>query len=176
MKVVVRTSLPASALEPQIRHAIQSVDPSLPVFQVQAMTEVIGTTLAPRRFSAELVGVFAVVALLLSSVGIYGLLAYMVGQRKHEIGIRMALGAQPFHIRKLVLSQGVMLAGVGVLVGILFAGLSAPLISSLLYGVHPIDPLVFLSVPAVLVVVAVVASYVPAMRASKVDPLVTLRQ
>ena len=176
MKVVVRTSLPASALEPQIRRAIQSVDPSLPVFQVQAMTEIIGTTLAPRRFSAELVGVFAVVALLLSSVGIYGLLAYMVGQRSHEIGIRMALGAQPFHIRKLVLSQGVVLAGIGVLVGIVFAGISAPLISSLLYGVHPIDPLVFLSVPAVLVVVALVASYVPAMRASKVDPLVTLRQ
>lgn len=176
MKVVVRTSLPTSALEPQIRHAIQSVDPSLPVFQVQTMTEVIGRTLAPRRFSAELVGAFAVVALLLSSVGIYGLLAYMVGQRSHEIGIRMALGAQPFHIRKLVLSQGVVLAGVGVLVGILFAGITAPLISSLLYGVHPIDPLVFLSVPAVLVVVALLASYVPAMRASKVDPLVTLRQ
>jgi predicted permease len=175
MIAVLQTSMPVSALEPQIRREVQSVDPNLPVFNVRTMNEVIGASLSPHRFSAELVGGFAVLALLLASIGIYGLLAYMVGQRSHEIGIRMALGAHPFHIRKMVLSQGVLLAGTGVLVGLVCAGLAAPLISSQLFGIHTIDPLVFLTVPVVLIIVAMLASYIPARRASMVDPIVTLR-
>jgi putative ABC transport system permease protein len=176
MIAVLQSSMPASALEPQIRREVQAVDPNLPIFNVRTMDEVIGASLSPHRFSAELVGVFAVLALLLASIGIYGLLAYMVGQRSHEIGIRMALGAHPFHIRRMVLNQGVVLAGSGVLLGLICAGLAAPLISSQLFGIHTIDPLVFLTVPVVLIMVAMLASYIPARRASMVDPIVTLRR
>src|SRR5579864_2037712 len=176
MIAVLQTSIPVSSLEPQIRREVQAVDPNLPIFNVRTMDEVIGASLSPHRFSAELVGVFAVLALLLASIGIYGLLAYMVGQRSHEIGIRMALGAHPFHIRRMVLNQGVVLAGTGVLLGLICAGLAAPLISSQLFGIHTIDPLVFLTVPVVLIIVAMLASYIPARRASMVDPIVTLRR
>src|SRR5205814_3724241 len=117
--VTVRTSLPATSLEPLIRREIQAVDPDLPVFDVRTMNEVIDGSLASRRFSAELVGVLAAVALLLASVGIYGLLAYMVGQRAHEIGVRMALGAMPSTIGKMIVSRGVGLAGIGVAVGLI---------------------------------------------------------
>jgi putative ABC transport system permease protein len=175
ISVALRTSLSSTSLEPQIRHELQAVDPALPIFNLRSMDEVIGASLARRRFSAELVGVFAALALLLASIGIYGLLAYMVGQRLQEIGIRMAMGAQPSHILKMILTQGVKLAGAGILVGMIFAGFAAPLISSMLYGVRPVDPAVFVTVPLVLVIVALLASYIPARRATKVDPIIALR-
>ena len=140
------------------------------------MNEVIDGSLASRRFSAELVGVFAVVALLLASVGIYGLLAYMVGQRAHEIGVRMALGAMPSTIGKMIVSRGVGLAGIGVGVGLILSGIMAPLISSLLYGVRPLDPEVFIAVPLILMAVVLLASYIPARRAARVSPIVALRE
>jgi predicted permease len=176
LSVAVRTSLPATSLEPLIRREIQAVDPDLPVFNVRTMNEVIDGSLASRRFSAELVGVFAVVALLLASVGIYGLLAYMVGQRSHEIGVRMALGALPSSIGKMIVSRGVGLAGIGVGVGLILSGIMAPLISSLLYGVRPIDPEVFIAVPLILMVVVLLASYIPARRAARVSPIIALRE
>ncbi len=176
LSVTVRTSLSATSLEPLIRREIQAVDPDLPVFNVRTMNEVIDGSLASRRFSAELVGVFAVVALLLASVGIYGLLAYMVGQRAHEIGVRMALGALPSTIGKMIVSRGVGLTGIGVGIGIILSGIMAPMISSLLYGVRPLDPDVFLAVPLILMVVALLASYIPARRAAKVNPIVALRE
>jgi predicted permease len=176
LSVTVRTSLSATSLEPQIRREIQAVDPDLPVFNVRTMNEVIDGSLASRRFSAELVGVFAVVALLLASVGIYGLLAYMAGQRAHEIGVRMALGAMPSTIGKMIVSRGAGLAGIGVGIGLLLSGIMAPLISSLLYGVRPLDPEVFLAVPLILMLVALLASYIPARRAASVSPIVALRQ
>jgi putative ABC transport system permease protein len=117
-----------------------------------------------------------VVALLLASVGIYGLLAYMVGQRAHEIGVRMALGATPSTIGKMVVSRGAGLAGIGVVVGLILSGIMAPLISSLLYGVRPIDPEVFIAVPLILMVVVLLASYIPARRAARVSPIVALRE
>jgi predicted permease len=174
--VIVRTSLSATSLEPQIRRELQAVDPNLPVFSVRTMNEVIDGSLASRRFSAELVGVFAVVALLLASVGIYGLLAYMVGQRSHEIGVRMALGAMPSTIGKMIVSRGAGLAGIGVGIGIVLSGIMAPLISSLLYGVEPLDPEVFIAVPVILMVVVLLASYIPAWRAARVNPIVALRR
>jgi len=174
--VTVRTSLSATSLEPQIRREIQAVDPDLPVFNVRTMNEVIDRSLASRRFSAELVGVLAVVALLLASVGIYGLLAYMVGQRAHEIGVRMALGATQSTIGKMIVSRGVGLAGIGVGVGLILSGIMAPLISSLLYGVRPLDPEVFIAVPLILMVVVLLASYIPARRAARVNPIVALRE
>ncbi|MGB6311343.1 MAG: ABC transporter permease [Pseudolabrys sp.] len=176
LSVTVRTSLPATSLEPLIRREIQAVDPDLPVFNVRTMNEVIDGSLASRRFSAELVGVFAVVALLLASVGIYGLLAYMVGQRAHEIGVRMALGATPSTIGKMIVSRGASLAGIGVVIGLILSGIMAPLISSLLYGVRPIDPEVFIAVPLILMVVVLLASYIPARRAARVSPIVALRE
>lgn len=175
LSVVVRTSLAASALEPQIRHEIQNVDPALPVFGVRRMDEVIDASLAPRRFAAELVGTFALLAMVLASIGIYGLLSYMVGQRSHEIGIRMALGAGRGDILKLFLRGGLLLAASGILIGLIVGAAVAPTIASLLYGVHPMDPVVFLMVPSVLLAVALLASLVPSLRATRVDPLTTLR-
>jgi putative ABC transport system permease protein len=174
--VTVRTSFSATSLEPQIRREIQAVDPDLPVFNVRTMNEVIDGSLASRRFSAELVGVFAGVALLLASVGIYGLLAYMVGQRSHEIGVRMALGAMPSTIGKMIVSRGAGLAGIGVGIGLIVSGIMAPLISSVLYGVRPLDPEVFVAVPVILMVVVLLASYIPAWRAARVSPSVALRR
>jgi predicted permease len=176
LSVTVRTSLSATSLEPQIRREIQAVDPDLPVFNVRTMNEVIDGSLASRRFSAELVGVFAVVALLLASVGIYGLLAYLVGQRAHEIGVRMALGAMPSTIGKMIVSRGAGLAGIGLVVGLILSGIMAPMISTVLYGVRPIDPEVFLAVPLILMVVVLLASYIPARRAARVNPIVALRE
>jgi len=176
MSVVARTSLPASSLEPQIRSEIENTDPSLPVFNVRSMNDLIDVSLAPRRFSAQLVGIFAAVALFQSSVGIYGLLAYMVGQRSREIAIRMALGGQSADILKLILRRGLLFACAGILIGLLLAAAVAPTIATLLYGVHPIDLAVFASVPLVLLIVAFFSTYVPARRAMAVDPVVALRE
>ena len=150
LNLVLRTSLPSSALEEQIRSEIQSIDPGLPVYNVRSLEEVMARSLAQRRFSAELVGAFAVMALLLACVGIYGLLAYLVGQRSQEIGVRIALGAQRSNILKLVLGQGGLLAGVGIVFGLIMAAATAPLMSSVLYGIRIIDPVVFLVVPLIL--------------------------
>jgi predicted permease len=176
VSVVVRTALPAASLEPQIRGAIQSVDPNLPVFDVRQMEEVIDASLAPRRFSAELIGLFAALALALAAIGIYGLLAYLAGQRSQEIGIRMALGAGPSDILKLIVGKGASLAAVGIGTGLLLAAGAAPLVKSLLYGVLPLDPGVYIAAPLLLLVVALAASYLPARRAARVDPLVALRE
>ncbi len=175
VSVVLRTSLPAALLEPQIRHEIQSIDPGLPVFNVSSMNDVLDRSLASRRFSADLVGGFAGLAVLLASIGIYGLLAYMVGQRSREIGLRMALGARRDDILKLFLRKGVALAGVGIVAGVVVSASTASMMASLLYGVRPHDPAVFLIVPLLLFAVAVLASYIPAWRATKVDPMIALR-
>jgi predicted permease len=176
VSVVARTPLPASLLESQIRKEIQTLDPALPVFNVRSMNDVMDASIAPRRFSAELVGVFAAVAMLLSSIGIYGLLAYMVGQRSREIGIRVALGAQRPDILKLILGKGLLLAGTGIAIGLILSAISAPLIAGLLYGVHPIDVIVFVTVPLILLVVAFLATYIPARRATTVDPIIALHE
>ena len=121
-------------------------------------------------------GGFAGVALVLASTGIYGLLAFMVGQRSREIGLRMALGARPADILKLILTKGVILAGVGIIAGVILSASTASMMSSLLYGVRPHDPAVFVVVPLLLFAVAVLASYVPAWRATKVNPMIAFRE
>jgi predicted permease len=176
LSVVLRTSLPAAVLDPQIRHEIHSIDPSLPVFNVSSMNDVIDRSLASRRFSADLVGGFAGLALLLASIGIYGLLAYMVGQRSREIGLRMALGARRSDVLKLFLQKGVVLASVGITAGVVFSASTTSMMVSLLYGIRPHDPAVFLVVPLLLLAVALLASYFPARRAAKVSPIVALRE
>jgi predicted permease len=176
LSMVLRTSLPATQLEPQIRHEIQNIDSGLPVFNVSSMNDVLDRSLASRRFSADLVGAFAGLAVLLASIGIYGLLAYIVGQRSREIGIRMALGARQDDILKMFLRKGVALAGVGIVAGVVFSAFTASLMASLLYGVRPHDPAVFLIVPLLLLGVAALASYLPARRATKVNPMIALRE
>src|SRR3954469_2653985 len=176
LSLVLRTSLAPALLEPQIRSAVQAVDPNLPVFGVRSLNVVTESSMAAQRFSAALVGSFAAMALLLASVGIYGLLAYLVGQRSQEIGVRIALGAQRSHILRMILTQGGVLAGVGVCVGLILAAVAAPMIAALLYGIRAIDPLVFLAVPLVLLGVSFAASYIPARRAAKVSPIVALRE
>src|SRR6185437_6206673 len=162
LSVVLRTSLPAGVLEPQIRHQIQRIDPGLPVFGVASMNDVLDRSLASHRFSADLVGGFAGLAVLLASIGIYGLLAYMVGQRSREIGIRMALGARQDDILRMFLHKGVALAAMGIFAGLVVSASTASLMASLLYGVRPHDPAVFLLVPLLLLAVATLASYLPA--------------
>jgi len=176
LSVVLRTSLPATLLEPQIRHEIQSIDPGLPVFNVSSMNDILDRSLASRRFSADLVGGFAGLAVLLASIGIYGLLAYMVSQRSREIGIRMVLGARRDDILRMFLRKGVALAGLGIVAGLVFSAATASMMASLLYGVRPHDPAVFLIVPLLLFAIAVLASYLPARRATKVNPIVALRE
>jgi len=148
----------------------------LPVFHVFSMNDILDRSLASRRFSAALVGGFAGVALVLPSIGIYGLLAFMVGQRSREIGLRTALGARPADILKLIVTKGVVLAGVGIIAGVILSASTASMMASLLYGVRPHDPTVFVVVPLLLFTVAVLASYVPAWRATKVDSVTALRE
>lgn len=139
------------------------------------MNDVMDASLAPRRFSAELLGAFAILALLVASVGLYGLLAYLVQQRSQEIGVRIALGAQRGHILKLILSQGALLAGIGVVGGLVLAAIAAPVIATLLYEIRAIYPVVFIVVPLILLLISFAASYIPARRASKVNPIMVLR-
>ncbi len=176
VSVALRTSLPATLLEPQIRREIQSMDAGLPVYNVSSMNDILDRSLASRRFSADLVGGFAGLAVLLASIGIYGLLAYLVGQRSREVGIRMALGARPGDILRMFLRKGVTLAGVGVVAGLVMSASTASLMASLLYGVRPHDPAVFLFVPLLLLAVAALASYLPAYRATQVNPIAALRE
>jgi predicted permease len=176
LSIALRTSLPASILEPQIRQEVRNIDSGLPVFHVSTMDDVLDASLAPRRFSADLVSGFAGLALSLASIGIYGLLAYMVGQRSREIGIRMALGARRGDILKLIFSRGFTLAVLGIVLGVLFAASGASAMARLLYGVRPHDPAVFMAVPLLLLLTAVLASYIPARRAARVDPVTALRE
>lgn len=175
LSVVMRTALPAAALEPQIRGAIQGADPELPVFGVRSMSETIDRSLASRRFSARLVAAFAAVALLVTMIGIYGLLAYLVTLRSRELGLRMALGARRADIVKLVSGKGLAVAGAGIVAGLALAAASAPAMRALLYGVRPVDPPVFLMVPLLLLAVTLLASSLPALRATRVDPMTAFR-
>jgi predicted permease len=175
MSVVVRSNSEAPALLDSIRHASEQMSSEQVIYAPQTMTEIISASLAAQRFSMILLGVFAALALVLASVGIYGVISYGVGQRTHEIGIRMALGAQPLHIVRLILRRGGVLALAGVGLGLASAFGLTRLMASLLYGVRATDPLTFAGVATLLTLVALVACYIPARRATKVDPMVALR-
>jgi ABC-type antimicrobial peptide transport system permease subunit len=164
-----------SPLFASVRGAVQSQNGQNVVSDAQTLDEVIAETLAKRRFSMIVLGVFAAVALLLASLGIYGVISYLVGQRTHELGIRLALGAGRMDILRLVLSHGMKMVLVGVVVGLIGAFALTRLMSTMLYGVGPTDPLTFVIIVVVLMVVALLACYLPARRATKVDPLTALR-
>lgn len=173
--VVVRANQASAGLLDSIRRASQQISSEMVVFGPQSMDEVIASSLAQRRFSMILLVVFAALALLLASVGIYGVLSYVVGERTREIGIRMALGARQLDILQLVLRGAGKLALIGTTVGLLAAFGLTRLMANLLYGVGPGDPLTFIAVPAILISVALLASYLPARRATRVDPMTSLR-
>jgi len=175
MRMVVRTRGAAPGAFDSIRQSVQQVNSEQVVYGAQTMPEVISDSTATRRFSAILLGSFALVALLLSGVGIYGVISYLIGQRTHEIGVRVALGAQQSKVLCQVLGEGLKLAITGVVIGMAAAFGLTRLMSSLLYGVSPTDPLTFTAVAALLITVALAACYIPARRAAAVDPMVALR-
>ncbi len=175
MSLVVRTDSRPAAILPSIKSAIRAVDKDQPVFNVKTMDEIITGVVSAQRLAFVLLGIFAFLALALAAMGIYGVIAYAVAQRTHEIGIRMALGAQRGDVLRQVVGQGLLLMGAGVAMGIFGALALTRFLTSLLYGVKPTDPLMFIGVSLLVAVVAVAASYVPARRATKVDPMVALR-
>jgi putative ABC transport system permease protein len=173
--VVARTDGDPASLAGAVRGAIMSVDKDLPVYRVMTMEQMVSDSLAQRRFSMFLLGVFAALALVLAVVGLYGVMSYAVAQRTHEIGLRLALGAQAMDILKMIVGQGMFLVGVGLAAGLVGALALTRVMTSLLYGVSATDPLTYVGIALLLAVVALVASYVPARRATKVDPMIALR-
>ena len=175
LAIFIRGHLERTAIPDQVREHVQSVDPTLPVFGAQTLNETVAASLSQRRFSMEMVGLFALTALLLAGLGIYGVISYLVSERTHEIGIRVALGASRSNILRMVLRQGLGLAIMGAAVGLVCAQIVSHLMASLLYGVRPTDPLTFAGVALLLIGVALLACYLPARRAMKVDPIQALR-
>ena len=174
--LIFRTRMPGAAVALELRRAIWRVDSSVAVPPVRTMGQIVSSSLAPRRFEMLLTSVFAVAALLLACLGIYGVVSYSVARRTHEIGIRMALGAQKMDVLGRVVGQGMMPALLGLGTGILVSLTLVRLLSSLLYGIKPTDPLIFGAVAAILCAVTLLACYVPARRAMRVDPMAALRQ
>jgi predicted permease len=172
---VVRTQGSPSLEMSPIRQALDKINPEIVLYDNQTLDEIVSGSLAARRFSMILLGIFAALALILSCVGIYGVISYLVGQRTHEIGIRMALGGQQSDVLRLILGRGAKMAVIGVAVGLGVSLALTRLMAKLLFGVSAYDPLTFLGVAALLVLVALAACYIPARRAMRVDPLVALR-
>jgi putative ABC transport system permease protein len=172
---IARTALPTATIAPALESAVHDLDKDLPVFQLRTMDTILDSSIARQRMSMLVFGVFAVVALVLASIGLYGVVAHGVTERTHEIGVRMALGADARHVLALVVRQGLSMALLGTVVGLAAAlGLSR-LIESLLFQVTPTDPLTFGAVVVTLLLVATLACYVPAWRATRVNPTQALR-
>src|SRR5262245_26955939 len=175
MGLVVRTNVDPTSLTGAVRGAISGLDKDLPVFRVKTMDQFVIDSTAQRRFAMTLVGIFATVAMALAAVGLYGVLSYSIMQRSHEIGIRMALGAQVRDVLRMVVGQGMLLAVAGVVLGSVAAFLLTRLMANLLFDVTPTDPLTFTTISFLLSLVALLACFVPARRATKVDPIEALR-
>jgi predicted permease len=174
--VFLRSPMGAEELGEAVRQEVEKVDPNIPVHSISSMNQIIARSVADRRFALELLGVFATVALLLAAIGIYGVMAYSFSQRTHEVGIRIALGAQRLDILRMALAEGARLIVIGLASGIVGAAIVTRLFRSMLFGVEPADPITFVSVAGILAVVALFACYIPAQRATRVDPLVALRE
>jgi putative ABC transport system permease protein len=173
--LVARTTPEPKTLAGALRGEVRAADPEIPVTNLKLMEELISNSVNKERFNVLLLGVFAALALILAAVGVYGVLSYSVTLRTHDIGVRMALGAMPIDIFKHVLGQALLWAGIGLAIGILIAIGSTRVMSSLLYGISASDPLTLVATSLVLLVMALLASYIPARRATKVDPIITLR-
>ncbi len=175
ISLVVRTAGDPAALTSSVKSAVWSLDDNLPISDVITMDDAVAQANAQPRFEMLLFAVFAVVALVLAAVGIYGVMSYSVARRTHEIGIRISLGAARTDVLLLIIRQGLILALAGTGVGLISALMLARLMTKLLYGVAPTDPATFAGVAALLIVVALLACYIPARRAMRVDPMVALR-
>ena len=176
MNVVLRTPLPPESLGPQIHRAVSELDPALPVVKLQSMDDVFADAIGRPRLLAQLIAIFAGLAILLAAIGSYGVLAYMVAARRREIGIRMALGADRRSVLRMVLSQGLGLTLVGVIGGLAVAFAMNRVLASLLFGVRSSDPATIGGVVALMAAVALVACYLPARSATRVDPMIVLRE
>jgi len=173
--VVLRTQGHPTAVMGAVRRAVERIDSREVIYNVQTMDEVVSNSFAARRLSMILLGIFASLALVLACVGIYGVISYLVGQRTHEIGVRMALGAGRSDVLRLVVAHGTKMALIGVAIGIATSLGLTRLMANQLFGVSPHDPLIFAGVALLLTIVAVAACYIPARRAMRVDPIIALR-
>jgi ABC-type antimicrobial peptide transport system permease subunit len=154
---------------------VQAVDPTIPVFGIQTMDEIVAKSMAARRFALEILGIFAIVAFLLACVGIYGVMAYAISQRTGEFGLRMALGARRSDILRIVLSEAGLIVVAGVGAGLMGSLVLTRFLQTLLFDIKPTDPLTFGTLTILLAGVALLASFIPARKASRIDPLVALR-
>ena len=175
MSLIVKSAADPAALTSSIRGAIASIDKDQPIFAIATMQELVNSSISPQRITLILLGLFSALALVLAAIGIYGVISYSVAQRTHEIGIRMALGADGGGVLRMILAQGVKIAGAGVGIGIFASFGLTRLMTKLLYSVSAADPVTFAAVAIVLVVVAMLACYIPARRALRVDPIIALR-
>jgi putative ABC transport system permease protein len=173
--LVMRTAGEPMAIASEVGKVLRSMDAEAPLYDVRTMTDYLALDLGRARFQTVLLGLFAGIALLLTGVGLYGVMAQSVAQRTQEIGIRMALGASREDVRAMVLRKGTVLSLAGTAIGVVAALVLARLIESLLYQIPPRDPMTYVGVCAILALVALVASYVPALRATRLDPMVALR-
>jgi len=171
---VVRSNQDPRSVLPAIRRELQAIDTAVPLANVRTFENVIADSVAPRRLSVVLLGVFAGVAVLLASVGIYGVMSFLVVQQRQEIGVRMALGAQRSDVLKLILGRSLMLVSIGSVIGLIVALMSAHMLRTLLYSVSAFDMPTFALVTILLGAVALLASYLPAMRATRADPIIAL--
>jgi putative ABC transport system permease protein len=175
MEMLVRSRVEPSAMTAAIRSEIAAIDKDQPIFAIATMQELIRASVAGRRFTLILLGLFSGLALVLAAIGIYGVISYTVAQRTRDIGIRIALGASQAQVLRDVLGLGLRLTGLGLLVGLLGAFLATRVLSSLLFGVASTDMLTFIAVSGVLTAVALAACFIPARRAMRVDPMIALR-
>ena len=175
MSVAVRSNSDPAALANQLRLAVRQLDPGLAIADLRVMDQVTDAAVSGQRFALFLVGLFAVLALVLATIGIYGVISYSVNQRMHEFGLRMALGARPGDLVRMILRQGVTLSVAGAAIGLLCAAGLTRLLGSLLYGVGRTDPLTFAGVALLALVTTALACYVPARRAAEADPMNSLR-
>ena len=175
MTLVVRSSSNPASIVGAVTNAVHEVDAAVPVRDVLTLDDLVTNSLSQQRFTLSLLGAFAVLALILAAIGIYSVLSYSVRRRVQEIGIRLALGARLSDVLRMVIVEGMKPTLLGVTVGIVGALALGRVMSSLIYGVKPTDPLTFLAVAAVLAMVALLATFIPAYRAAKVDPMVALR-
>jgi putative ABC transport system permease protein len=175
LTLVVRTVQDAYSLAKPIAETVRSLDKDLPTYAPETVEEYLNGTIAQPRFNTYLLGIFAALAMLLTAVGLYGVISYSVAQRTHELGIRMALGGQPRDMLRLIVGQGLRLAAFGVGIGLIAAFALTHFLSSMLFGVSAADPVSYIAVVSLLLTVVVVACYVPARRAMRVDPMVALR-
>jgi len=175
MSLAVRTAAEPEAMISGVRKVVQEIDPAQPIFNIKTMEAVVADSISDRQLNMLLLGIFAAVAVVLAVIGIYSVMSYTVSQHTREIGIRMALGARPLDVLKLIVGQGMVLSLIGIGIGVASSFGLTRLITTLLYNVKPTDPLTFTFVSMLLVIVALLACYVPARRATKVDPIIALR-